>query len=127
MLLSLMNKGRDVMMLKRFSFLLFTFAFFSYVVPVKASQSLVTGHDFKTHCFSPYDTDSGYCAGYVTAVADLMIEHRLYGFEACNIGFIRSQQFVDTVRLYMKKHPESLNSNARLIVAQAIAKAFPCY
>ncbi len=110
-------------------FLVFSVVFllFFQTKSYASTQALVTGHDFKTHCFSPYDTDSGYCAGYVTAITDLMVEHRIYGLEACNVSFIRSQQLVDTVRLYIQKNPKSLNGTARLLVAQAISEAFPCF
>lgn len=98
---------------------------FSVTAQEKA-PSYMSGHDLKTYCMSSYDTDFGYCAGYVTGVADLMFEHSLYGLQACHNQYIKSQQLVDMVRIHMKEHPEQLGKNARFLVADILAQSYPC-
>ena len=87
----------------------------------------ISAPDLKTYCFSAYDTDFGYCAGYVTGVADLMHEHTIYGFETCNMQMVKSQQMVDIVKNFMNKNPGQVKGNARYLVAQALSKSFPCF
>lgn len=96
-------------------------------VPHKSVDYFISAQDLKTYCFSAYDTDFGYCAGYVTGVADLMHEHTIYGFETCNMQMVKSQQMVDIVKNFINKNPSEVKGNARYLVAQALSKAFPCF
>lgn len=97
-----------------------------YQIP-QGTEAYLTGYELQTYCASSYDTDFGYCAGYVTGVSDLMFEHNLYGLSACHNQHIRSQQLVDLVRTYMKQHPDDLGGNARFVVAQALSSGYPCF
>ena len=45
-------------------------------------------------CTSTSDVDYGYCAGYVSAVAHMLLTQHVDGYRACNHANVRSQQFV---------------------------------
>lgn len=85
-----------------------------------------SGYELFSACTSHYDTDYGYCAGYVTAVADVLLQQPLYGFGACNHAPVKSQQLVDLVTLFLEDNPELQSRPAKLVVAMALARAFPC-
>lgn len=88
-----------------------------------------SGDTLASYCSSPYDVDAGYCAGYVTAIAEIMTEQPLYGFHACNLAGIRSQQLMEIVAQDLKKTDEDSvkSDNARFRTAGALARAFPCH
>lgn len=77
-------------------------------------------------CVSRYDTDYGYCAGYITSIADVLMQYELYGYSACFSNTIKSQQLIDNVIAYLKNHPEEVPQPAKEVVARALATAFPC-
>lgn len=78
-------------------------------------------------CTSSYDTDFGYCAGYVTAIAHTMTQQPVGGHQACNFSFVRSQQFVDIFKTYSEQFRDSMDTEAGHVVAASIARAFPCH
>jgi hypothetical protein len=77
-------------------------------------------------CSSTYDTDYGFCAGYVGAIANLMLTETVAQQRACNLENVRSQQQIDLFRGYMEIFPESGGGEAVSAVASAFARAFPC-
>lgn len=77
-------------------------------------------------CASKYDTDYGYCAGYVSAIANLLTTESVAGYRACNFGFVRSQQFVDIFKSYAQTFHNNLGGEANATVAASLARAFPC-
>ncbi len=77
-------------------------------------------------CTSRYDTDYGYCAGFITSVADILLQYELYGYSACFSSAIKSQQLIDNVVSYLKDHPEEITKPAKEVAAKALATAFPC-
>lgn len=83
--------------------------------------------DLMELCAGKYDVDLGFCAGYVTAIADVMIDQPLYGFRACTHETVKSQQIMDNVILKTKAMPERSGFAARAVVADSIARAFPCF
>ena len=91
-----------------------------------ASPSYLTGAELKTQCSSKFDTDYGMCAGFVTAVADVLLTQQVDNIRACHKSTIRTQQLMGIVTTYINKHPDSAHAPARTVVAQALARAFPC-
>ena len=77
-------------------------------------------------CSSGYDTDYGYCAGYVTAIADTMLQYELYGLNACPGPAVKSQQLLDNVLTYLKNNPDLHGLPAKEAVAHSLAGRFPC-
>mgnify|MGYP003377021431 CR=1 FL=1 len=78
-------------------------------------------------CEGGYDIDVGFCAGYVTAIADLMGDQPLYGFRACLLGPVRSQQLMDNVTGILRASPDRARFAARTVVAESLSRSFPCY
>lgn len=94
--------------------------------PAAANDRLSAG-ELMQMCSSTHDVDYGYCAGYVTAIADQMLSTGTAGGErACNHEGVRSQQYVDVFRAYAEIFPERLKDEAERTVAASFARAFPC-
>jgi len=98
------------------------------VTPAAASVSSegLSGNELLGMCNSKYDTDYGFCAGYVSAIANAMLVGPVSGERACSHGPIRSQQLIDLYRSYAEVFPENLRGAAAKNVAVAIARGFPC-
>jgi len=90
-------------------------------------NTISSAGDLAVLCNSQYDTDYGYCAGYITAVAEIIRTNSIDGYKACNTGQTRSQQFVDIVKTFIVKNPDLRTYSAREVVARALARAFPCF
>lgn len=105
-----------------------TLASFTAIQDVKAQGMAFydTAAVLEQFCVSRYDTDYGYCAGYITSVADIMLQYELYGYSACFSSAIKSQQLIDNVIAYIQKHPEEVPRPAKEVVARALATSFPC-
>jgi hypothetical protein len=86
----------------------------------------MTGHELLAMCNSRYDTDYGFCAGYVSGIANAMLAGPVNGERACSHGPVRSQQLIDIYRSYAEVFPENLRGAAAKNVAVAIARGFPC-
>lgn len=87
-----------------------------------AQNHYMTARELLHLCNSNFNTDYGYCAGYVTGIADELLD----GGRACHRVTVRSQQLRDITLRYMEKHPESLDRPARSVTAAALAANFPC-
>lgn len=108
--------------------LLTVLALFAFAAPAAAtSQNSLSGVELYKMCASKYDTDYGFCAGYVSAVANLLESESVAGFRACNLGIVRSQQFVDIFKAYAETFSGNLNAEANAVVAASLARAFPCH
>lgn len=88
--------------------------------------SSLSGSELHRMCSSAYDTDYGFCAGYVSAVAHVLLDDSVGGYRACNHAQVKSQQYVDTFVLFAGKFPDQLDADAGVAVAAALARAFPC-
>lgn len=99
-----------------------------FCAPARAGVSSegLSGNDLLSMCNSKYDTDYGFCAGYVSAIANAMLISPVSGERACSHGPIRSQQLIDLYRSYAELFPENLRGAAAKNVAVAIARGFPC-
>ncbi len=91
-----------------------------------ADVTRLTGAQLAEMCQSQSNLDYGYCAGYVTAVADELLAGSIGEYRACNHAAVKSQQYVDIFRTYEAEYPESRSMSADLAVAAAFARAFPC-
>lgn len=116
---------------KRRIFALFAVAALLFcATPAKAALTLpapnFSGAELMKMCTSTYDTDYGFCAGYVSAVTNLMMKESIAQYRACNLQNVRSQQQIDLFRGYMEIFPEAMNGEASAAVAAALARAFPC-
>jgi len=116
-------------MLKTTLILLFTILLnITFISPsIADNKGYGTGHDLLRSCTSTYDTDYGYCAGFVTGIADVMLVGAVDGHRACNHAPVRSQQFIDITTMYMEHNKDIMNDSARSIVASALERSFPCF
>lgn len=101
---------------------------FAVTIPAQASTQAphFSGTELQQMCSSKYDTDYGYCAGYVSAVANLLLTESVAGFRACNLEPVKSQQFIDIFQSYAELFQSNLGGEAKEVVAAALARAFPC-
>lgn len=91
-----------------------------------ANQDGMTGHELLRLCSSKYDTEYGFCAGYISGIANTMLAGEVEGLRICSIGAARSQQLVDIYRSYGEIFPENLRGSAVRNVALSLARSFPC-
>lgn len=89
-------------------------------------DSVISARDLYTMCVSTYDTDAGYCVGYVSAVANRMATGAVEGYGPCAFGAARSQQFATLFTSYAQNYPDSLHAPAESIIAAALGRAFSC-
>ena len=71
------------------------------------------------------------CDGYVAGIADAMgsaqaLGMGVLGFHACFRVDLAISQLTDVVKLYLHEHPEKRDFLAASLVADALARAFPC-
>lgn len=90
-----------------------------------ANGSTATG-TLQQYCMGHYDVDAGFCAGYVTAIADLMKEQQLYGVRTCNLEPVHSQQLMELVQLEMNDHHVPAELSAAELTATTFARYYPC-
>lgn len=95
-----------------------------FLLPQKADAQgyYMTARELLQFCNSKFNSDYGYCAGYVTGIADEL----LGGGKACHKVTVKSQQLRDITLRHIEKHPENLDRPARNIVQNALTAAFPC-
>ena len=86
----------------------------------------LTGNELLRLCSSKYDTEYGFCAGYISAIANTMLSDAVSGERACTHGTVRPQQLIDIYRSYAEIFPENLRGSATKNVAVSIARGFPC-
>ncbi len=95
-------------------------------LPAKAADGPMTGAALMQYCKGLYDVDAGFCAGYITAIADLMKEQGLYGQTTCNLGPVPSQQLMELVQIQMQDNPEAQSQSATQMTATTLARFYPC-
>jgi hypothetical protein len=93
---------------------------------VSNAQNHLSTKDLMNFCRGNFDVDAGYCAGYITAVAEIMLDHTLYGQKACNHGKVRSQQLMELFQMHVNAHPDRATSPAGIATAEAMAASFRC-
>jgi len=86
----------------------------------------MSARQLKIFCSGVNDIDMGYCAGYIAAMAEIMLDTRLYDRKACHHGPVRDQQLIEIVRDFLDRHPDYLRRPSAELIAHALADAFPC-
>lgn len=91
-------------------------------------QDSLGGKTLMVFCAGKDDTDAGLCNGYILGVAEVMNAGQpIYGQKACNHDGIKAQQLVDLVRMELHDNPALQSQKAGPMVANVLAKSFPCY
>lgn len=91
-----------------------------------ANQDGMTGQELLRLCSSKYDTEYGFCAGYISGIANTMLAGDVAGLRICSMGAARTQQLIDIYRSYAEVFPENLRGSAVRNVAMSLARSFPC-
>lgn len=97
-----------------------------YIAAVTDPQHHIATRELMNFCTGRYDVDYGFCAGYVTAVSEIMLDHTLYGYSACNHGPVKAQQLLENVGTFVRNDGGLDNRPGSVIVAAALANKFPC-
>ena len=108
------------------SLFILSFIFFSNTAKASQDSYYMTGIELEEFCNSKYDTEYGYCAGFVTAIADVMLVQNVEGLSSCNHIAAKSEQLIENIRHFMEVNPETRTQLARVVVARTLAHGFPC-
>jgi hypothetical protein len=101
---------------------------------LEAQIAPISGNNLYSYC-GPHTaakpTDQwllgGTCMGYVTAIMDALSSgNSVNGFRACIPANADMNQTVDVVKMFIVEHPEKRHLVAAGLVAEALARAFPC-
>ncbi len=92
-----------------------------------ANSDGMTGTELLKLCNSTYDTDYGFCAGYISGIANALLAGPVAGETACNHQPVRSEQLIDIYRNYAEVFPGNMEGSAAKTAAAAVARAFPCH
>jgi len=77
-------------------------------------------------CQAPYDIDQGFCAGYLTAIRDVMNDYSLYGKTTCGGTGVGPQQLADNFSDFIKDQQSQIRQPAGELSAEFLADRFGC-
>lgn len=114
--------------------ILFLFALLCLSVPAFANEPMqvsnpqahLSGRDLINFCKGQYDIDFGYCAGYMAAISEVMMDHTVYGQAACNHGAVAPQQLVELLKQRASQDPSIELQPASAAAAHVLSSAFRC-
>ena len=101
-------------------------AFSNDMIRVAQPQAHTNGKDLITMCSGLYDVDYGYCAGYMKAVADIMMDQPVYGSRACHHAGVRPEQLVENLKMQAGEDPALAQQPASVLASQSLSRSFPC-
>ncbi len=90
-------------------------------------QEMLGGDKLASYCTGRFDVDAGFCAGYITAISDIMMDYAIYGNQACLMGGIKAQQLMDMAQQDILNVRTARNRPAAVMISEIIAVSFPCY
>lgn len=77
-------------------------------------------------CQAPYDIDQGFCAGYLTAMRDVMNDYSLYGNTTCGGRGVGPQQLADNFADFIDTKENHTRQPAGELSAKFMADRFGC-
>lgn len=92
----------------------------TFIVTCKAAVQKIDNPDWEGTKQEAHD--SGYCFGFVSAIAEHLNEDDGVDFSD---KAITRDQLIRVVQKYMEDHPEELSKPASWLIRQAFIKAFP--
>ena len=101
------------------------------LVSVQAKAGFFDGNDLHKICNSKNVRDQDTCLGYAMGVSDIMdglqsTGKSYFGHKTCATKAIQDTQVRAVVANYLKAHPKRRQYSAANLVAEALAKAWPC-
>jgi len=102
----------------------------SVVLPSTAPRAAVLrdGDELFKYCTATIGAFMDYCFGYVDAIADLLLnQDRVAGIGACFPATLPDDPALrNVVVAYLRRSEVSRRQNAAVLVARALAEAYPC-
>jgi hypothetical protein len=90
------------------------------------TASPFTAHALQKMCDSRYDIDVGICAGYITAIAEMVQQESSPGRRVCLSPAISPQTLMDHVQKYWAANPPAAQDLASFNVDLALRDRFKC-
>lgn len=109
-------------------FITFLIVLATLVIPLSgfAADLFFTGNKLYSECTSSDNSDQMHCLGYLNGITDVLSgSDRISVFRAC-LPDITTGQAMDIVVKSLRSRPEDRHQPAALLVASALAAAFPC-
>jgi hypothetical protein len=91
-----------------------------------SASSFMTGNKLLRDCNNANNILIANCAGYISAITDVLTTGPYRGYGACTPVGVEVGQVFSVVKIWMESHPEKLHHNAPILVAKALSEAFPC-
>ena len=93
-----------------------------------AARADLSGNELWNYCIGKNDLMVFFCNGYVTAIAEAARPYGLglYALHNCLPDDSTRRQTVEVVKRWLDQHPEQRHYPAVILVAKALAEAFPC-
>ncbi len=99
------------------------------VLPARAvDKHLFSADVLSKFCNSPHGApyDDGVCAGYITAIADVLLREPGMADRLCMPRNLSTSDFSKLVTRYVARHPDDKGLPAATVIRAALLKAFPC-
>lgn len=99
------------------------------MLPAQASgKHLFSADILSKFCNSPHGApyDDGICAGYITAIADVLLREPGMASRLCVPRNLSTSDFSKLVTRHMARHPDDKTLPASEVVRTALLKAFSC-
>jgi hypothetical protein len=108
------------------AFLVFFILAGAFCFPSRSSADFYSGNELLAKCTGSA-VDQMFCTGYVIAIADAL-DHDLpvFGFKACIPRGVTIKQIIDAAVSSLSRGISARHLAASSLVAEAIAKIFPC-
>lgn len=109
-----------------------------FLLAVACCQSVPSANATSSHlfnadilskfCNSPHGApyDDGICAGYIAAIADVMLQEPAMAQRLCMPRNLSTSDFSKLVTRHMARHPDDKRLPASNVIRAALLKAFAC-
>ncbi|WP_337660645.1 Rap1a/Tai family immunity protein [Anderseniella sp. Alg231-50] len=97
--------------------------------PANATSSRLFNADILSKfCNSPHGApyDDGICAGYITAIADVLLQDQALAERLCVPRNLSTSDFSKLVTRHIARNPDDKRLPAAQVVRAALLKAFSC-
>ncbi len=93
-----------------------------------ADRHLFSADVLSKFCNSPHGApyDDGVCAGYITAIADVLLHEPGTAERLCMPRNLSTSDFSKLVTRHVARHPDDKALPAAAVIRTALLKAFPC-